>query len=104
MEIGAFAALGDPTRRQLVQWLAARPATATELATRLPVTRQAVVKHLGVLEEARLVAKQRDGREVRYRLDAESLSAAAEWIATVTVRWETRLARLKQHLEEDRHA
>jgi len=104
MEMDAFAALGDPTRRQLVQWLAARPATATELATRLPVTRQAVVKHLGVLEHARLVAKQRDGREVRYRLDAQRMASAAEWIATVTARWETRLARLKQHLEEERHA
>ena len=101
MEMDAFAALGDPTRRQLVQWLAARPATATELATRLPVTRQAVVKHLGVLEDARLVAKERDGREVRYRLDAQRMAAAAEWIATVTARWETRLAKLKRHLEEE---
>jgi DNA-binding transcriptional ArsR family regulator len=97
----AFAALGDPTRRQLVTWLATRPATATELASRLPVTRQAVVKHLGILQDARLVAKQRDGREVRYRLDAQRLEAAATWIAMVTARWETRLARLKQHLEED---
>ena len=101
MEMDAFAALGDPTRRQLVQWLAARPATATELATRLPVTRQAVVKHLGVLEDARLVAKQREGREVRYRLDPQQMAVAAEWIATVTARWETRLARLKRHLEEE---
>jgi DNA-binding transcriptional ArsR family regulator len=101
VETDAFAALGNPTRRQLVAWLAARPATATELASRLPVTRQAVVKHLGILQDARLVAKQRDGREVRYRLDAQRLEAAAAWIATVTARWETRLARLKQHLEED---
>jgi len=100
MEIDAFAALGDPTRRQLVTWLATRPATATELASRLPVTRQAIVKHLGVLQDAQLVAKQRDGREVRYRLEAERLDAAAAWIATVTARWETRLARLKRHLEE----
>src|SRR5437879_1714107 len=100
MEMDAFAALGDPTRRQLMRWLAARPATATELAARLPVTRQAVVKHLGVLEDARLVAKRRAGREVRYRIEAERLDAAARWIATVTERWETRLARLKTHLEE----
>jgi DNA-binding transcriptional ArsR family regulator len=63
-----------------------------------------VVKHLGVLEDARLVAKQREGREVRYRLEAQRLSATADWIATVTARWETRLSRLKQHLEEERHA
>ena len=99
MEMDAFAALGDPTRRQLVQWLATRPATATELSTRLPVTRQAVVKHLGILESARIVAKERDGREVRYRIEADRLDAAARWIATVTARWETRLDRLKAHLE-----
>jgi DNA-binding transcriptional ArsR family regulator len=101
MDIDTFAALGDPTRRQLVTWLAARPATATELATRLPVTRQAVVKHLAVLSDARLVAKRRDGREVRYQIEADAFEAAAAWIATVTARWETRLARLKRHLEED---
>jgi DNA-binding transcriptional ArsR family regulator len=101
MEMDAFAALGDPTRRQLVAWLAVRPATATELAARLPVTRQAVVKHLGLLSDARLITKRRDGREVRYRLEAEAFQAAAAWITTVTARWETRLARLKRHLEED---
>ena len=99
METDAFAALGDPTRRQLVRWLAARPSTATELAARLPVTRQAVAKHLGILEQARVVAKERAGREVRYRIERERLDAAAHWIATVTARWETRLAMLKSHLE-----
>lgn len=101
MEVDRFAALGDPTRRQLVSWLAARPATATELAVRLPVTRQAVVKHLGVLSDAGLITKRREGREVRYRLEAEAFDAAAEWIATVTARWQVRLARLKRHLEEE---
>jgi DNA-binding transcriptional ArsR family regulator len=101
MDSDAFQALGDPTRRQLITWLAVRPSTATELAGRLPVTRQAVVKHLGILESARLVAKQRDGREVRYRLEQQRLDAAARWIATVTARWESRLARLKAHLEEN---
>jgi DNA-binding transcriptional ArsR family regulator len=59
------------------------------------------VKHLGVLEGARLVTKERAGREVRYLIEGERLDAAARWIATVTARWETRLARLKRHLEED---
>lgn len=101
MEMDTFAALGDPTRRQLVGWLASRPSTATELAARLPVTRQAVVKHLGVLSDAGLVGKRRDGREVRYQLEAEAFDKAAEWIATVTARWQVRLARLKRHLEEE---
>jgi DNA-binding transcriptional ArsR family regulator len=96
--------LADPTRRQLVGWLAVRPATATELARRLPITRQAVVKHLGVLGEARLVDGRRSGREVRYSLDAERLASAREWLAVVSARWEARLERLKRHLEEgDRH-
>jgi DNA-binding transcriptional ArsR family regulator len=101
METDTFAALGDPTRRQLLTWLAARPATASELATRLPVTRQAVSKHLGVLSDARLIAKRRDGREVRYHIQADELAAAAAWITVVTARWQTRLARLKRHLEEE---
>lgn len=99
-----FAAISDPTRRQLIGWLAARPATATELATRLPITRQAVIKHLGVLDDARLVAKERAGREVRYRLEAERLTGATEWLATISARWELRLEKLRRHLEEgERH-
>ena len=94
-----FTALADPTRRRLVTWLAVRPATATELAGRLPISRQAVVKHLGVLNEARLVTGERQGREVRYRLDGDRLLTASEWIAAVSARWEARLSRLKRHLE-----
>ena len=94
-----FTALADPTRRQLVTWLAARSSTATELAGRLPISRQAVVKHLGVLDQARLVTGERQGREVRYRLDGDRLLTAGEWIAAVSARWEARLDRLKRHLE-----
>lgn len=101
MRTDAFGALGDPTRRQLVTWLAGQSATASDLAARLPITRQAVVKHLGVLQEARLVAKERHGREVRYRIEREPLDLAARWIATVSARWESRLAKLKTQLEEE---
>lgn len=94
-----FSALADPTRRRLMTWLATRPATATELAQRLPISRQAVVKHLGVLSEARLVTGERKGRDVRYRLDGDRLLTAGEWIAAVSARWEARLSRLKRHLE-----
>lgn len=100
MQQDVFTALADPTRRELVSWLAARPSTATELAKRLPISRQAVAKHLGVLDEARLIGKERAGREVRYRLEAERLSGASEWIAAVSARWEARLERLRRHLEE----
>jgi DNA-binding transcriptional ArsR family regulator len=104
MQQDVFTALADPTRRQLISWLAVRPATATELAGRLPISRQAIAKHLCVLDDARLLAKERHGREVRYRLEAERLTAASEWIATVSARWEARIGRLKRYLEEgERH-
>ena len=67
---GVLAALADPTRRQLLDVLGERgAATATALAGRLPVSRQAVVKHLGVLERAGLVVPRRAGREVYYEVD-----------------------------------
>ena len=105
MQQDVFAALADPTRRQLVSWLAVRSATATELARRLPISRQAVAKHLEVLGEARLIARERLGRDVRYSLEAERLAAASEWLATVSARWESRLQRLKSYVEKgERHA
>ena len=94
-----FAALADPTRRQVVQALAdGGAATATELAGRFPVTRQAVVKHLSALGEAGLVAGQREGREVRYRLTPGPLNEAVSWMATVGAQWDERLARLRRRL------
>ena len=105
MRQDVFAALADPTRRQLVSWLAVRPATATELAQRLPISRQAVTKHLDVLGQARLIARGRSGRDVRYSLEPQRLAAASEWLATVSARWETRLQRLKSYVENgERHA
>jgi len=100
MQQDVFTALADPTRRQLISWLATRPATATELAERLPISRQAIAKHLAVLDDARLLARVRHGREVRYRLEAERLTPASDWIATVSARWAARIGRLKRYLEE----
>ena len=96
-----FSALADPTRRRLVAWLAIRPATATELAKRLPISRQAVTKHLVILDEARLIGRERTGREVRYSLEAEPLASAGEWLATVSTRWESRLQRMKRYVEAE---
>ncbi|SRR5712691_788840 len=100
MQQDLFSALADPTRRQLVSWLAARPATATELSDRLPISRQAVAKHLTLLGEAGVIARERRGREVRYRLQAGRLATVSEWIADVSARWEARLGRLKRYMEE----
>lgn len=95
-----FGALGDPTRRYLIQRLATTPhATATALSDELPVSRQAVVKHLSVLRDAGLVRNRRAGREARYELEPEPLSEVERWITEVGSQWERRLARLKSLLE-----
>ncbi|MDQ6746239.1 MAG: metalloregulator ArsR/SmtB family transcription factor [Actinomycetota bacterium] len=89
-----FAALGDPTRRGILAAVAGHPATATELAGTMPISRQAVVKHLGALAEAGLVERERSGREVRYRISPAPLSEAVSWMAEVGGQWDRRLARL----------
>ena len=89
-----FGALADPTHRALLTRVAARPATATELAGGLPISRQAVVKHLGALADAGLLEREREGREVRYRVTPAPLSDAVSWIAEVGAQWDERLASL----------
>jgi DNA-binding transcriptional ArsR family regulator len=91
-----FAALADPTRRQLVETLAASPATATVLAKDLPMSRQAVAKHLAMLSAAELVASERRGRETRYTLRPEPLRDVSRWIETVSAEWADRLVRLER--------
>ncbi len=94
-----FDALSDGTRRGLLAALGERgPSTATELAAGLPVTRQAVSKHLGALAAAGLVDSERSGREVRYRLTPAPLSDAVTWMADVGGKWDTRLAALRRRL------
>ena len=95
-----LAALADPTRRQLLDLLAAHgEATATTLATELPVSRQAVVKHLAVLDRAGLVEGERRGREVRYAVRPERLDAATQAMAHVAAEWDGRLATIKRLAE-----
>ena len=91
-----FDALGDPTRRHIVESLSRQEASATQLAADLPVTRQAVAKHLTALREAGLVEPRRQGRETLYRLNAEPLEAAATWIVRVGGEWDERLERLRR--------
>ncbi len=92
-----FAALADPTRRRVLRLVAERgPTSATLLERELPVTRQAIVKHLVVLSRAGLVTGQRAGQEVRYALVPEPLGEVSEWIAEIGLRWDERLARLRQ--------
>ena len=96
-EIGAvFNALGDPTRLQVVEALASEgEMTATELASQIPVTRQAIAKHLSTLSEAGLVAAETHGREVRYHLTPAPMRHAVARIAETGAEWDERLARLR---------
>jgi DNA-binding transcriptional ArsR family regulator len=91
-----LAAMADPTRRRLLEELATRgEATATALAGGLPISRQAVVKHLGVLSRAGLVSARRRGREVRYLAYPDSVAATARWMAGLAADWDRRLASIK---------
>ncbi|MFC9440838.1 ArsR/SmtB family transcription factor [Nocardia sp. NPDC057030] len=96
-------ALADPTRRLLLDTLVEEGlASATTLAGRLPVSRQAVAKHLTVLEDAGLVTGRRAGREVLYRISPEPLNESADWLAELAARWERRLTAIKRAAEEGR--
>ena len=94
-----FAALADPTRRQVLRLVAEKgPATATALQRELPVSRQAIVKHLVVLRTAGLVHGARQGQEVRYGLVPQPLGDAAAWLTALGARWDERLLRLRDYL------
>lgn len=97
-----FDTLGDPTRRHIVESLSRQEASATQLAAELPVTRQAVSKHLSAMREAGLVESRREGRETVYTLNAGPLEVAAAWLARVGGEWDERLARLRGLLESKR--
>lgn len=95
-----LAALADPTRRQLLDLLSALgQATATTLAPGLAISRQAVVKHLAVLDTAGLVDSTKVGREVRYAVRPEALDATARWMAALAADWDRRLAKIKRAAE-----
>ena len=96
-----FTALADPTRRAILAALAAQgPATATDLAGRLPVTRQAIAKHLVLLAEAGLVrAEPGERRRVRYRLRSAPMQVAQQFLAALARDWDGPLDALKDHLD-----
>jgi DNA-binding transcriptional ArsR family regulator len=95
-----WSAVGDPTRRRLLDVLLDRgEATATTLAGELPVTRQAVAKHLIVLDRAGLVEGRRRGREVRYAVRPQRLDVATRSMAQVAAGWDARLSAIKRIAE-----
>jgi DNA-binding transcriptional ArsR family regulator len=95
-----WSAIGDPTRRRMIDiLLAGGSGTATSLSEQLPVTRQAVAKHLVVLDQAGLVHGTAAGRERRYRVDDAQLSRAIAQLASVGSTWDARLQRIKRIAE-----
>ena len=96
-----FAALADPTRRHVVETLVREGTTSVPaLTASLPITRQAVAKHLAALGEAGLVERAPgDGREVRYRLRPDAMAPASDWLGEVARAWDARLERLRDAVE-----
>jgi len=95
-----WSAVGDPTRRRMLDLLLSEGrGTATSLSAQLPVTRQAVAKHLGVLERAGLVHATAVGRETQYRVHAAQVARAALQLADVGSAWDSRLQRIKRIAE-----
>jgi DNA-binding transcriptional ArsR family regulator len=98
-----FTALADATRRQVMRALSEQgPSTATGLAANLPVTRQAVTKHLNALADAGLVTATRRGRERLYQISPRPLTDAVSWMADLGARWDERLAALRAHVASTR--
>ena len=97
-----FEAVADPTRRDLLGMLREGPATLSELAAPFDISRQAVTKHLDVLVRTGLVRIRREGRHRIHVLDSDPLREVKGWLAPYADAWDRRLARLEEHLGEDR--
>lgn len=98
-----FGALADPTRRRVIETLArGGTVTASGLAEQLPITRQAVAKHLSALRGADLVTSKRVGRETQYRLQPQPLDDAVSWMQMVSAEWDDRLEGLRRSVEKRR--
>jgi DNA-binding transcriptional ArsR family regulator len=97
-----FHALADPMRRNLLVNLAENsPKTATQLAEDFPITRQGILKHLNILEDAGLVAVHQIGREKRYAFTPAPLGELEQWLKQLNAKWDERLLRLKNLVEDE---
>lgn len=97
----AFAALGDPTRRAIISRLARGEATVGDLAEPFELTHQAVSRHVGILRRCGLIHQRVDGQRRPCRLNVERMAELSGWIAEQQREWESRLARLDEHLGGD---
>ena len=96
-----FRALGDPTRRKMVEQLSHGPASVSELAAPLAISLPAVLQQLTVLESCGLVRSHKVGRTRRCQLDSKAMRSAESWFASQRALWEQRLDRLADVLAED---
>jgi len=96
-----FHALGDPTRRAIVERLSRGPVSVAHLAEPLAITLAAVVQHLQILEESGLVHTEKVGRVRTCRMETEGFGAAEQWLADRRTEWERRLDRLGEFLAEE---
>jgi ArsR family transcriptional regulator, cadmium/lead-responsive transcriptional repressor len=95
-----WSAIGDPTRRQMLDLLLGTGSgTATSLSEHLPVSRQAVAKHLAVLDRTGLVHGETSGRERHYRIDEQQFARALDQLHRVSTAWDGRLQRIKRLAE-----
>ncbi|GAA4154492.1 metalloregulator ArsR/SmtB family transcription factor [Gryllotalpicola daejeonensis] len=98
-ELAVMAALVEPSKRAIMQQLTAGPASASRLAERMPLTRQALVKHLAALEGAGLVVRTRRGREHVFAAQPEALIGTARWLESLAKSWQGQLEALKRAAE-----
>jgi DNA-binding transcriptional ArsR family regulator len=98
-DIPVFAAIADPTRRAILQRLAAGDMAAGLIAAAFPISRPAVSKHLRILRQATLVQEERRGRHRVYRLNAQPLCEVQQWLEQYRAFWQKNLASLKRHVE-----
>ena len=102
-QAAVFAALGDPTRLALVSRLCRdAPCSIAQLSNASPLTRQAITKHLRVLEQAGVVRAETIGRERVFELETEPLTEAQSYLNNVSQQWDEALARLQAFVEKDR--
>lgn len=100
--IDVFHAVADATRRAMLERLRTEgPLSVSALSAPLPMTRQAVTKHLDLLEAAGLIRNERRGRERLHVLEAQPLQVVESWLAPYAAAWDRRLERLKRHLDEE---
>ena len=95
-----FAAIGDPTRRAIVEHLSVSDATILELSEPFGMTLQAIGKHIRILEQAGVVSRKKIGRSNHCRLNREALFDARQWLEQIENEWNARLDRLTDFLDE----